>query len=158
MARSPILAGARVRELARRDLDEVVRIDGEHTGRPKGGWWRQFFAETFAEGERARRISLALEADGRVVGYLLGDVRAVEFGSEECGWVFAVGVEPVWARRGFASALLSEAVRQFRERGVRRVRTLVRRDDVPVLSFFRSSGFVGGTYTQLELPLEEETP
>ncbi len=158
MARSPVLSGARVRPLAPGDLDEVVRIDGEHTGRPKGAWWRQFFAEAFAGGEQARRVSLALEAEGRVVGYLLGDVRAVEFGSEECGWVFAVGVEPSWARKGLASALLSEAVRQFGERGVKRVRTLVRRDDVPVLSFFRSSGFVGGTYTQLELPLGEEAP
>ena len=156
MARSPLDAGARVRELERGDLDEVVRIDGEHTGRPKGAWWRRLFEETFAQAQPARRISLALEAEGRVVGYLLGDVRAVEFGSEECGWVFAVGVEPTWARRGFASALLSEAVRRFRERGVRRVRTLVRRDDVPVLSFFRSSGFVGGTDTQLELPLGED--
>ena len=158
MAPSPLQTGARVRSLERGDLGEVVRIDGEHTGRPKGGWWRQFFAEAFADGAQGRRVSLALEAEGRVVGYLLGDVRAVEFGSEECGWVFAVGVEPAWARKGFASALLAEAVRQFRERGVRRVRTLVRRDDVPVLSFFRSSGFVGGTYTQLELPLEEEAP
>lgn len=158
MAPSPLLAGARVRQLERGDLDEVVRIDGERTGRRKPAWWRRFFAEAFAEGEQARRISLALEAEGRVVGYLLGDVRAVEFGSEECGWVFAVGVEATWARRGLASALLSEAVRQFRERGVRRVRTLVRRDDVPVLSFFRSSGFVGGTYTQLELPLGEDVP
>jgi len=158
VARSPLLSGARVRPLERGDLDEVVRIDGEHTGRRKGAWWRHFFEEGFAEGEQARRVSLALEAEGRVVGYLLGDVRAVEFGSEECGWVFAVGVEPTWARKGLASALLTEAVRQFRDRGVRRVRTLVRRDDVPVLSFFRSSGFVGGTYTQLELPIGEDAP
>jgi len=158
VARSPLVTGARVRPLARGDLEEVVRIDGEHTGTRKGAWWRQLFAEAFGEGEQTRRISLALEAEGRVVGYLLGDVRAVEFGSEECGWVFAIGVEPTWARKGLASSLLTEAVRQFRERGVRRVRTLVRRDDVPVLSFFRSSGFVGGTYTQLELPLGEDVP
>jgi ribosomal protein S18 acetylase RimI-like enzyme len=50
-----------------------------------------------------------------------------------------------------ASALLAEACRAFRAAGVTRVRTMVRRNDVPVLAFFRSSGFSGGSYVQLEL-------
>ncbi len=43
-------------------------------------------------------------------GYLLGEVRAFEFGSEPCGWIFAVGVDPNSERRGVASRLLAEAV------------------------------------------------
>ena len=38
---------------------------------------------------------------------------------------------------------------------------MMRRNDVPVLSFFRSQGFAGGPYVQLELelpPLLEEDP
>lgn len=147
-----------IRALKRSDLDDVVRIDGLHTGRRKPAWWRRLFREAFAAGEGARRISFAAEAQGRVVGYLLGEVRAVEFGSEECGWLFAIGVDPRAARHGVASSLLLEAERRFRERGVRRVRTLVKRDDVPVLSFFRANGFVGGTYTQLERSLTEDRP
>jgi hypothetical protein len=51
---------------------------------------------------------------------------------------------PVW---------LEEARRRFRRAGVDTVRTMVRRDDVPVLSFFRSSGFVGGRFVEMEADL-----
>ena len=55
------------------------------------------------------------------------------------------------ARRGVASALLAEAVRRLRAAGVATVRTMVRRNNVPVLTFFRTNGFAGGPYVQLEL-------
>ena len=58
-------------------------------------------------------------------------------------------------RGGIASRLLAEACRRFAHGGVTRVRTMVRRNDVPVLSFFRSNGFVGGSFVQLELDLGE---
>ena len=89
-----------------------------------------------------------------MIGYLLGEVRAFEFGSEACGWVFSVGVDPNALHGGVASALLRETCRRFREAGVSTVRTMVRRDSVDVLSFFRANGFVGGSFVQLELDLE----
>jgi hypothetical protein len=33
---------------------------------------------------------------------------------------------------------------------------MVRRTDVPVLAFFRSSGFAGGAYVQLELDVSSQ--
>ena len=90
------------------------------------------------------------------MGYLLGEVRALEFGSEPCGWVFAVGVESGHLRTGVASRLLAEASRRFKVAGISRVRTMVRRNDVPMLAFFRSAGFVGGSFVQLETDLEED--
>ena len=74
--------------------------------------------------------------------------------SDSCGWIFAVGVDPGHLRQGVASELLSEACRCFKEAGVGRVRTMVGRNNVPILSFFRSNGFVGGSFVQLELDLE----
>jgi hypothetical protein len=35
------------------------------------------------------------------------------------------------------------------------VRTMVRRNDVPLLAFFRANGFSGGAFVQLERPLDE---
>jgi ribosomal protein S18 acetylase RimI-like enzyme len=58
-------------------------------------------------------------------------------------------------RGGIASSLLAEACREFARDGITRVRTMVRRNDIPVLSFFRSNGFVGGSFVQLELDLGE---
>ncbi len=145
-----------VRRLEPGDLDEVVRIDGLHRGAPQPEYWRRVFGEFFgAEGGERLRVGFAAEAKGRLAGFLLGEVRAFEFGSEACGWIFAVGVEPAYLRQGLASSLLAAACESFAEAGVKRVRTMVRRRDVPVLAFFRSQGFVGGSFVQLEKDLEE---
>jgi ribosomal protein S18 acetylase RimI-like enzyme len=145
------LSGLRIRRLSRADLGGVTRIDAHHTGARKPAYWKRVFAEFLGRRSSHPRVGLAAEIEGQLAGYLLGEVRAFEFGSGPCGWVFAVGVDPARLRLGVASALLAEACRAFRAAGVDRVRTMVRRNDVPVLAFFRSSGFSGGSYVQLEL-------
>ena len=142
----------RIRALRPADLAKVVRLDAQHTGRRKPAYWRRVFEGFVRPGHGTGRVALAAEdeAAGGMVGYLIGEVRAFEFGSEPCGWVFAVGVDPARLRHGIASRLLDEARRRFRRAGVRTVRTMIRRDDVPLMSFFRSSGFVGGRFLQLE--------
>ena len=141
---------AAVRRLVRGDLNAVIRIDAVHTGTPQPAYWKRTFREAL-QASPDRVVGLGAELDGRLVGFLFGAVRAFEFGSEACGWILEVGVDPRHARRGIASALLGEARRRFRARGISTIRTMVRRNDIPLLTFFRTSGFVGGPYVQLEL-------
>jgi ribosomal protein S18 acetylase RimI-like enzyme len=149
----------RVRDLQPDDRRGVIRIDAVHTGESKPDYWKRAFRSFLDRGRTPLHVGLAAERNGSLVGYLLGEVRAFEFGSEECGWVFAVGVDPEGARAGVASALLQEACNRFREAGVDRVRTMVRRNNVAVLSFFRANSFVGGSFVQLELDLAlQEAP
>ena len=145
-----------VRELRESDLDRVAAIDALHTGEAKPRYWRRVFRDFLEPEPELPRVGLVATVGEEVVAYLLGEVRAFEFGSEACGWVFAVGVDPAHVRERAASRLLSEACRRFQEAGVRRVRTMVQRDDIPLLSFFRANGFVGGSFVQLELDLEPE--
>lgn len=153
--RSSAAVGAHVRALVASDLPEVIRIDAAHTGQEKPAYWRAVFERFCGAGASRATVGLAAEGERGLDGYLFGEVREVEFGSEACGWVFAVGVDERALRRGTASALLEEARLRFVELGVAKVRTMVARNDVPVLSFFRASGFVGGPFVQLELPLQE---
>lgn len=145
-----------VRDLRAEDLPQVVRIDAGHTGVPKPAYWSGIFESFVEAAEQGTRVGLGAEADGRLAGYLLGEVRAFEFGSEPCGWVFAIGVDPEHFRGNIATDLLHLASRRFQRLGVRKLRTMVQRTDVPVMSFFRSNGFVGGAFYQLEMDLEEE--
>jgi ribosomal protein S18 acetylase RimI-like enzyme len=145
----------KLRELERKDLAEVARIDAVRTGLLKKDYWRQVFRDFFDSADGSLRVGLAAEGESGLAGYLLGEVRAFEFGSEACGWIFAVATDVPHARTGVASELLAETCRRFREAGVTRLRTMVRRNDIPVLSFFRSNGFAGGPYVQLELDLTE---
>jgi len=158
-------ASARIRDLGPRDLARVVRIDALHTGRRKTAYWTRVLRDLPGgrkagrralrrKGAEPMRIGLAMEDRERLIGYLVGEVRAFEFGSEACGWVHALAVDPEHLRGGVATGLLAEACRRFRTAGVRSVRTMVGRSNVPVLSFFRARGFVGGSFVQLELDLE----
>lgn len=144
--------------LRRSDLAAVVRLDARLTGRRKAAYWKAVFADFVAAGRRRGRVGLAARAGGRLVGYLLGEVRAFEFGSAPCGWIFAVGVDPAQAHHGIGSALVTEAARRFGREGVAAVRTMVGRTDVGMLAFFRSNGFVAGSFTQLEMGLRERVP
>jgi ribosomal protein S18 acetylase RimI-like enzyme len=142
-------------DLRAEHLEDVIRIDALHTGERKAGYWKDIF-ERFMDGRRDHeRVGLAVEDEGAMIGYLLGEVRAFEFGSEPCGWIFSVGVEADRLRTGVAGMLMDEARRRFLAADLTTVRTMVRRNDVPVLSFFRTQGFVGGSFTQLESELEE---
>jgi ribosomal protein S18 acetylase RimI-like enzyme len=148
-----------VRELRARDVAAVERIYRAHVepGRAEPpGAVRARLAEALAA---PRAIALAgVDEAGRVVGYLLADVRRWEFGSEPAGWIFALGVDQAVARHGLGRMLLDAAVARFAAAGVHTVRTMVRRDDVPVLRFFRSGHFTAGPYQELELRPEGGAP
>jgi GNAT superfamily N-acetyltransferase len=89
-----------------------------------------------------------------VRGFIIGEVRAWEFGSPPCGWIFALGVDPDCRLQGIGTQLFNAICQCFREAGVDTVRTMLAVDDRLNLSFFRSQGLMGGPFIQLELPLE----
>lgn len=132
------------------DLPAVIQLDARLTGQRKTTYWKSVFGEFVGRGRSAARVGIAAREGARLTGYLLGEVRAFEFGSAPCGWIFAVGVDPAEAHHGIGSGLVAEARRRFARAGVSTVRTMVRRNDISMLAFFRSNGFVGGSFTQLE--------
>jgi ribosomal protein S18 acetylase RimI-like enzyme len=141
----------RIRRLSRRDLEEVIRIDAIHTGAEQPEYWARLFREFLGRSPGHTRLGLAADVGGTLAAFLFAEVRAFEFGSEPCGWILEVGVDPAFARAGLGTALLDDAVRELRETGVAKIRTMVRRTNIPVLTFFRTNGFSGGPYVQLEL-------
>jgi ribosomal protein S18 acetylase RimI-like enzyme len=144
------MTAVRIRPLASDDLDDVVRVDAIHTGAEQRPYWVRLFRDFVEPGHESQKVALAAEFNGGFAGFLLADVRAFEFGSEPCGWIMEVGIDPAFLRLGLASDLLDEAVAQLKHAGVTTVRTMVRRNNIPVLTFFRTNGFIGGPYLQLE--------
>ncbi len=98
---------------------------------------------------------MAEAAGGRVplLGFIIGEVRAWEFGSAPCGWVLALSVEPRARLRGVGKALFEAIAQEFKRAGVGTMRTMVARDNRLHLSFFRSAGMMAGPYLQLEKEL-----
>ena len=133
------------------DVAAVSEIDAAITGIPKPDYWRRAFARY---GRRETRHFLVAEAQGRVVGFIIGEERAWEFGSPPCGWIFALGVDPDHREGGIGTALFAALIQRMKESGVSLVRTMLARDDALNMAFFRSQGMMGGAFIQLEMPVE----
>ena len=89
-----------------------------------------------------------------LLGFIIGEVRAWEFGSAPCGWVIALSVEPRARLRGVGQRLFRAMAVEFAETGVEKMRTMVARDNRLHLMFFRSEGMTAGPYIQLERHIE----
>ncbi len=134
-----------------RDLERVATIYSDHTGVQPPESWHRRIADLLAREDDA--VALVAADAEEILGYLVGEVRSWEFGSAPAGWVIGVGVARESQADGVGRLLLREALARFEAAGVTAVRTMVRRDDVSVLRFFRGSGFSAGPYTELELAL-----
>ena len=133
------------------DIDAVTGIDERITNLKKTEYWTDMFERY---GNRANRFFLIAEnADKDVIGFIIGEVRTWEFGSQPSGWVFAIGVDPATRLNKVGSALFGAICDCLAEAGVDTVRTMLARDDELNMTFFRSQGMMGGPFLQLEMPL-----
>ncbi len=134
------------------DIPAIGRLDERITGIGKPDYWQDMFARY---GARPDRFFLVAEGAGRgLVGFIIGEVRAWEFGSPPSGWVFALGVDPAVRLRKIGSQLFDAICACLAKAGVDTVRTMLARDDNLNMAFFRSQGMMGGPFIQLEMPLD----
>jgi GNAT superfamily N-acetyltransferase len=145
-------AAARVRPVRQGDLPEVIALDATVTGLHKADYWQRVYRRYGVAGQGLRHFLVA-EAEGRVVGFVIGEVRDWEFGSPPCGWVFAIDVDPRARQRGVGTRLLAAVRERFERVGVRVLRTMLGRDNTLLLSFFRSQGMTAGRLIPLEIAI-----
>jgi len=152
--------GMFIRRAREEDLDPVIALDIRVTGVAKPDYWEDLF-ERFVSRQRNDRLFLIAEPAGRiamqsVLGFIVGEVRVWEFGSDPCGWVFAVSVAPDTRLERVGSQLLTAIADRFRSAGVHQMRTMVSRDNHLLMAFFRSHGMMAGPYIELEMDLQND--
>ena len=141
-----------IRAAAAADITAVSRLDSRITGISKADYWEDMFERY---GKRPDRFFLIAEQPGgSVVGFIIGEVRAWEFGSPPSGWIFALGVDPRTRLKKIGSRLFQAICACLAETGVDTVRTMLARDDELNMAFFRSQGMMGGPFIQLEMELD----
>jgi len=141
----------RIRPLMPRDHRTVVALDAATTGMAKPQYWRGLFADYGRR--RSSRFFLVAEDGAKLVGFIVGEIRAWEFGSVPCGWVLAIEVDADTRLRRVGTMLVEAIVDCFKRVGVRKLRTMLARDDLLNLRFFRSQGMMAGPFIQLEKEL-----
>jgi GNAT superfamily N-acetyltransferase len=150
-------AAIRVRRVRAVDIPQIVALDARITKLAKADYWNDIFGRY---GKRRLRERFFLVAEGRVgrglrvVGFVVGEIRAWEFGSTPCGWIFALSVEPKIRLRNVGTELFEAIAAEFRKAGINRMRTMVANDARLPLLFFRSQGMRAGPYLQLEKELD----
>ena len=98
------------------DIPQVIAIDAENTGLSKAEYWEDLFERYNSRStdvdddtqpksvKRYRFFLVACDGD-TVLGFIIGEVRAWEFGSPPCGWVFAIGVRNEIRQAGVGAIL-----------------------------------------------------
>lgn len=133
------------------DIPQIIEIDAEITRIAKPELWYSYYAPA---GRSQPRWFLVAHEGERVAGYILGEVRAWEFGSPPCGWIFAIGVSPDQRIGGIGTRLLDAMIERFRPTGVKTIRTMLHIDEHVLMSFFRSQGLAAGPFIQLEASID----
>jgi ribosomal protein S18 acetylase RimI-like enzyme len=140
----------------RGDLDQVIALDATVTGIEKRNYWQRVYRRYGVGAKGEHRWFLVALAGDQVAGFLIGEVRDWEFGSPPCGWVFAINIDPDARQAGVGARLLSTLSTILRRAGVRKLRTLLSRDNTLILSFFRSQGMMAAPMIPLEMDLQSD--
>ncbi len=79
---------------------------------------------------------LVAEADGKVVGYVIGVIR---WGAT--GHILAIGVDPPYRKQNIGSALMERIIGRLRAKGAKLVRLEVRKSNHEAQQFYLKLGF-----------------
>ncbi len=129
------------------DLKTIAAIEAQHSAEVDEGHWEKMLASC----RKKDGVALVAQSGKQPVGYLLGEIRAWEFGSPPTGWIYAVGVDTQSEGKHIGRTLLQAARANFSKGGAKSVRTMVERENVALLRFFRSAGFAAGPCVELEV-------
>ncbi|MFI5371950.1 MAG: GNAT family N-acetyltransferase [Candidatus Eisenbacteria bacterium] len=146
------VGATRIRPLDELDLGAIVRIDERITGIYRPEVWERRVMYYLRRDPDASQVA---EVDGKVVGFMLADLRAGEFGLEEpSGWVERFGIDPDHRGRDLGSQMFQAIVQHFRAEGAGAVRTLVDGKDERVAGFLKALGFAPSPLQALEIRLK----
>jgi GNAT superfamily N-acetyltransferase len=146
-----------IRPVRGTDLAAIVALDAAITGVAKRSYWKRLIERTSRPRDPDGCFLIAETPTGRgatLLGFIEGEIRAWEFGSAPCGWVYVLGVRPESRLHGLGQRLLDALEQEFKRAGVTRMRTMVLRDDRLVMQFFRAAGMMAGPYLELEKELD----
>ena len=136
-----------VRRMNAQDTEAVLSINEKITGRPHEAQYESRIIDALTRNPLG---CLVAEAEGVIVGFILGDIRGWEFAIPKSGWIEIVGVDPDFHGKGIARALIEKLDLYFRNQNVERVMTMINWNEGGLVGFFRALGFERSEFILLE--------
>lgn len=146
-------SGILIRNAGEEDLARIISLDEQISANRKDDYWKETYRK-YGQMKDGRYFLVAAK-DEKIIGFIIGEIRAWEFGSPPGGWVFTVDVDPDARLGGVATLMFNIICRCFKKAGVEKVHTLTDRKDIEVMSFFRSQGMMAGSTIPLEMDLSD---
>lgn len=139
-----------MRVLRRDDLKAVTAIDALRSRQPRAEYYERKF-DSILNSSHNINSSIVCEIEGRVVGFVMGDIYFGEFGIPETNaTIDTIGVHPDFSNRGVASEMLDQFMMNMKVAGVDKVYTLVNWDDFKLEKFFANHKFSPSKRINLE--------
>jgi N-acetylglutamate synthase-like GNAT family acetyltransferase len=143
----------KMRVMRREDLDAVAAIDKLVTKQERREYYERKI-ESVVNNPHNINTSLVAEQDGKIVGFIMGDVYFGEFGiPETSATIDTIGVHPDHQKHGVAHDLMDQFLTNMKAVGVRKVYTLVNWDNFALDHFFASHKFQPSKLVNLEFQL-----
>lgn len=142
-----------VRMIRMNDLDGVVAIDKLITGQERREYYQRKL-EQAVDNKHNVNASLVAEVDGRLVGFMMGDVFFGEYGIPDAtATIDTIGVHPDFQKHGVASDLMDQFLMNMKAANVKKIYTLVNWNDFALEGFFSRHKFQPSKRISLELQL-----
>ena len=143
--------GVRTRSVRADDVPQIVAIQESIRRKTVSRKWAQMVEGYLREQDKVGFVALR---GGRIVGFIIGEIKGEGFGLEQSGWINWVGVHPREMGAGIGQALAKKLFEFFKKKGILDVYTAVRWDAPDMVSFFKSIGFDRSTFINLRKHLD----
>lgn len=145
--------GVKIRVLDYKDLDDIVEIERLILGKDRKDYW---LMKIELSEERSPMASLVAEVNGKVIGFIIGEVAGWEYGvPDTVAWIDTIGVHPDYQKRGIATLLFNRLLQNLRKVGITTIYTFVEWKSWDLLRFFAKMGFEKGDMIHLCLRLKD---
>ena len=124
------------------DFDAVVGIDEKVLKVPRLEYYEMKFDKLFKSKEFLPTSLVAASDDGTVVGFVMGELYRGEYGiSQDGATLDTIGVDPDFRQKGIGAQLIDEFIDHLRDLGVKKINTLVDRNETKLIHFFSANQF-----------------
>lgn len=131
----------KIRLIQKEDFEAIVALDAHVSGYKRLDYYEQKI-DLALDNQRHLVTSLVAEVEGKVVGFVMGEIYRGEFGiPDTVATIDTIGVSQKYQGNGIGRALTEEFATIARKAGVEVIQTRVDWNDWDLVRFFDSSGF-----------------
>ena len=141
----------KIRLMKAEDFDAVVAIDEKVLKVSRPEYYEMKFDKLFNTKDFLPTSLVAEEADGALVGFIMGEIYMGEYGIfQEEARLDTIGVDPDHQHKGIGKKLINEFLDHVKTLGVQKINTLVDWNDSVLMHFFSSNQFSPSKSINLE--------